>query len=957
MSFAHQLLSAVFFLSGAAALLFETLWFRQAGLTLGNGVWASSLVLSSFMAGLALGNALAARFGDRVAHPARCFAGLELAIAASGVGLVWLLPALTPWLAPLLGPLLDEPWLVNPLRLAIGFALLLAPATAMGATLPILVKALVRRDADFGPALGRLYGCNTLGAVAGALAGELVLIGWLGVSGTAWVAGALDVLAALGALGVWRRAGASTRPAATATRRAATPERRAAARLLGAAFGCGACMLALEVVGFRFLLLYVDPGRISFAVMLAVVLAGIGLGSLAAGAWLRRRPGVACRAAPLALACGAAVVASYAGFRFAVEPFGSGTLLEVRHIALVAAALLGPAALGSGLLFPLIGASLRRQVPSETRATGWLTLANTLGAALGSLLGGFVLLPGIGMERSLFGVALGYGGVALLLRGGAAREPAPRLARRLGWAAAGVYALAVLAFPHGLMERRYLRTIVERLDLGGQLERVATREGSSETILYLRQDYLGEPHSYRMVTNGFSMSDTAVQAKRYMKLYVYLPEILRGELRDALLISYGVGSTARALVDTRSLEHIDVVDISKEILEMSAIVYPDPDEHPLRDPRVEVHVEDGRYFLETTQRRYDLITGEPPPPKAAGVVNLYTREYFALIRERLREGGVNTYWLPAHALTPSDARAIVRAYCDVFEDCSLWAGAGLDWMLVGSRGGAWHRDAERFAKPWRDPRVGPELRALGFERPEQIGALFMADASDLAALTADTQPLVDDFPKRLSRQSLPRDEAEAAFAAWMNTASARRRFPHSDFVQSAWPPEWIEPTLPYFEFQALINQLGFQTRPARGPQEPALHALLTRTPLETLVLWTLRVHHDSLRILDRHLERGGDPRPHLGVLASRALARRDYARAEELFGEASRWQPGQPDLVYLRIFSLCMDGRIGEAEQLAAGSLPAMPEGAEQSPYWRWMGETFGLRLPRAGLQLGSLRP
>ncbi len=136
------------------------------------------------------------------------------------------------------------------------------------------------------------------------------------------------------------------------------------------------------------------------------------------------------------------------------------------------------------------------------------------------------------------------------------------------------------------------------------------------------------------------MSGTGWGARRYMKLYVYLPVALHPDPKSALLISYGVGSTAKALTDTPDFQTIDVVDISPEILEMSAIVYPVPSDHPLNDPRVTVHVEDGRYFLQTTKQTFDLITGEPPPPIMAGVANLYSREYFQLIHDRLAEGGM-----------------------------------------------------------------------------------------------------------------------------------------------------------------------------------------------------------------------------------------------------------------------------------------------------------------------------
>jgi spermidine synthase len=496
------------------------------------------------------------------------------------------------------------------------------------------------------------------------------------------------------------------------------------------------------------------------------------------------------------------------------------------------------------------------------------------------------------------------------------------------------------------METHYLETIVERLDQGGRLELAATREGTSETVLYLREDYLGQPRSFSMATNSYSMSGTPVQARRYMKLYVYLPDMLHGELRDALLISYGVGSTARALTDTQSLERIDVVDISREILEMSAIVYPDPADHPLHDPRVEVHVEDGRYFLQTTKRRYDLITSEPPPPKAAGVVNLYTREYFELIHSRLRDGGVNSYWLPVHSLTDSDAKAIIRAYCDVFEDCSLWAGSGLDWMLVGSRDGRWHRDIDRFERPWRDPEVGRELKALGFERPEQIGALFMADANSLDELTRDVLPLIDDFPKRLSRERLDIKAAEATFAPWMNTDSARARFSDSPFIQHAWPPELIEASLPYFEIQSLINGLGLKTRGQASIQESVLHDLLTETSLETLVLWQMHVDHVVLGILDDHLAEGGDPSPHLAILATRAIAERRYAEAVDFLARASIQRPDDSRMFFLRLFALCMDGRTAEAEALIAGVVSRLPTDTEASLYWQFMGETFGLRGP-----------
>ena len=131
-------LCAIFFISGASALIFEALWFHQAGLAFGNSVWASSLVLSGFMGGLALGSATAVWRGDRLGPPVRAYAVLEVVIAISGVSLVFLLPSLGAVTNPLLEIFISQPWVLNPLRLFFAFAFLLIPSTAMGLTLPLL---------------------------------------------------------------------------------------------------------------------------------------------------------------------------------------------------------------------------------------------------------------------------------------------------------------------------------------------------------------------------------------------------------------------------------------------------------------------------------------------------------------------------------------------------------------------------------------------------------------------------------------------------------------------------------------------------------------------------------------------------------------------------------------------------------------------------------------------------
>ena len=190
-------LVTIFFLSGIAGLTFETLWFRLAGLSLGNSVWSAALVLAAFMGGLTLGNGLVARLHGRIARPIRLYAVLELGIGVGSFLVVLALPRLSSALAPVFASIVDAPWPLNAVRLGSAFALLVLPTTAMGATLPLLTEALSRSNPNFGANLGKLYGWNTLGAMLGAIGTEAVLVRFVGIAGSGSIAMSLNLLAGL----------------------------------------------------------------------------------------------------------------------------------------------------------------------------------------------------------------------------------------------------------------------------------------------------------------------------------------------------------------------------------------------------------------------------------------------------------------------------------------------------------------------------------------------------------------------------------------------------------------------------------------------------------------------------------------------------------------------------------------------------------------------------------------
>jgi predicted membrane-bound spermidine synthase len=938
-------LYTISFISGASALVFETLWFRQAGLALGNSVWASSLVLSAFMGGLAFGNAVAARYGGRSADPARLYAVAEVVIALTGVGLVYLLPAFGAALVPWLRPLMEHVWILNFLRLLTAFIFLLIPSTAMGVTLPLLTKALIGFDPNFGSVLGRLYGWNTLGAVLGAIVPEMYLLRYLGVREMALVAGLLNLSAAAGA--VWlstRIRGPAASVETTNPSRISGGSRR---RWLVAAFLSGFCLLALEVVWFRFLLFFIRGHSVSFALMLGVVLGGIAVGGLIASRWLRLRREAYRHAASVAFAAGLVVMTEYANFFLGVRDL-SGAIVEPAEILWIGTLLMFLPSLLSGIFFVLAGAALRTILSSETGAAGLLTLSNTAGAALGSLVAGFLLLPFLGIEKSFFLTSLLYGAVGAVLF---VESPPPR---RAAMAMAASLLIGFSFFPFGSMKSRYLSITIGWHLRPGEGRVTAIREGLLETVVYLEHRWLDRPLYYRMLTNSYSMSGTAYPSRRYMKLFVYWPVAVHPNPRHALLISYGVGNTAKALTDTKSIETIDVVDISRDILEMNTYAYPSEAEQPLRDPRVRVHVEDGRFFLRTTDQRFDLITGEPPPPGVRGVVNLYSREYFGFLRARLAEGGIVTYWFPLHSLSDVSAKSVIRAFCDVFEDCSLWNGAGSDLMLAGTRNARGPVSEEIFLRQWRNPDLAPELAALGFERPEQLGALFIGDAEYLRGLTQDSRPVTDNFPKRITAPIRSVEEKDRMFRSLTDATASRERFRRSDLIRMLWPEPILRASLPYFKVQGILNELLYSERMNSDNAIGDVNFLLTQTPLRALPLWLMGSSPDVQRVVE-DLDEAQRSRPevqfHLGI---RQLSERNYAAAAESLGRAEESPGLQQEAFRYRVYAMCMSGERGRAQKLLASIFKreeerlhkldvTQPDRIQLPPFWLWIKNNFGV--------------
>ena len=267
-------------------------------------------------------------------------------------------------------------------------------------------------------------------------------------------------------------------------------------------------------------------------------------------------------------------------------------------------------------------------------------------------------------------------------------------------------------------------------------------EGINETLAVVQE---GEDRG--LVTNGHHMSGTSFTAQRYMRAFVHVPLMHIDAPDTALVICFGVGNTAHAASIHAELERIDVVDLSENVLRHAGY-FARTNHDVLRDPRLQVFVNDGRHHLRLQpDATYDLITLEPPPITHAGVSALYSVEFYRLAKSRLKPGGIMTQWLPAWMTTRAASLAIIRAFVDAFPESVLLAGERSELILMGVNGDRLEIDPDRvLEKIETNPALRADLEKMRAKTPTELIGMFAASAETLRKATELSPAVSDDYP-------------------------------------------------------------------------------------------------------------------------------------------------------------------------------------------------------------------
>jgi spermidine synthase len=750
-----RLVYIYFFISGITALVYEIIWTRQLTLVFGHTVYSVSIVLSAFMAGLGFGSYVWGNMIDRAtadkekAPPLLVYGRIEILIFATSAVLSLIFSEFDVFYAWMHRWLPESPILFNVLKAVLAFGLIFIPTTFMGATLPIISKYYVTDNTRLGTQIGYLYSINTLGAAVGCVLTGFIFISAFGVLQTALFASCANLMIGIGCMRIYQEEHPGQKtpwrlpkiewPAVTLS---------AEQKLwMGIAFVCGFTALSYEVLWTRLLVFSIASTVYSFSLMLAVFLLGICLGSLLAVPLMARVASL--RTVLIALQAGIGVYVLFTLFSMQSllsVPWNSYNLTNsgqtFLHYFKDSAALMLLPTLLFGMSFPVLIKLVAGGHEHIGRGTGQIYSANTLGAILGSLVAGFVFLPWLGTEKSLMAVAtLNLLMVPLLF--GTGDYSTPTLRKGVASVAvAGVLALNVL-LPGNLLDRFFMRDSVGQRDVS---ELLYFEEGLTDTVAVFQDEYgVLDPTAKRLITNGISMSASNVIATRYMKLLAHVPILLSENPENVMVICFGTGQTTGAAGIHPRVGQVDSLELSASVLN-AAPSFKTENHDVVSNPKVNFVLQDGRNFLLTTKKRYDVITGEPPPPRTAFTVNLYTKDYYEAALSRLKPGGIMAQWIPLHSQSAEEVDMHFNTFLSVFPHAIAWMSVANEILIIGSDQPI-SIDFKKLKERMAEPTVAQALRDIFIPDATSLLSNIWFLEKEMQGLSADRPLITDNRPR------------------------------------------------------------------------------------------------------------------------------------------------------------------------------------------------------------------
>ena len=783
-------LLTLFFLSGAASLVYEAVWNRLLVLQMGNTAYSLTTILTVFMGGLALGSFVGGRVASRLDDPLRTYGWLELGIGIYCAFVPFGIAALEPVMRWMYNAWFETFLAFSLFQFLACGAVLLLPIVAMGATLPIVSDFVARQSSAVSSSVGLAYGINTFGGFAGVMGGGLLLIPALGLATSNSVAAAMSATAGVVALVVSRVLGspgparAADEPEAESSPSADSPF--PVPLLFAALAASGFASMTYQVAWTRVITLSIGSVTYSFPLIVGGFIGGLAVGAAVLGR-LGDRPG----STPLLLVMCQLSIAAVAGLSMpflgdlpvrmtlaVMEYSDSFAALQFAKFAAVFGVVFVPTFFMGGMLPLATRAVAERRRDGVGAAVGRAYASNTVGTIVGSFLAGFVLVPAIGMQETIaFAVAVNalVGGALLFFSGifdGVMRPVASAVAA-LG--------LAYVGFSTPDWDRTvltsapYLHAPLYAKNANATADDVRLALAKKAGIAYYREDYATtvtvlDDRTHRYLYVGGKLD--AISENASQSLLGHIPMLLHPNPKDVLVIGLGSSESVAATLEHPEVESATCIEISPAVAEAAERFF-QLEQRPLSDERLDLRIGDGRVHIAMTDDTYDVIVSQPGNPWMAGASALFTREYFEGMKARLRPGGVVSVWVQGFSASAENVNALIGTFGSVFEHFDLWETRVLgDYILTGYLEPL-AIDPVRVDERMRSPRVRANLGSQHIEDAADLLGYFVTSAERARRLPGADRINTDDhnfLETELQGELLLRHEIEV----FQSLSSARR---------------------------------------------------------------------------------------------------------------------------------------------------------------------------------------
>jgi spermidine synthase len=702
----HSIIALLFVISGGLGLVYQIVWFKYLSLFLGNTTYAQTIVLATFMGGLAIGSAWWGRTVDRIKHPLRLYAFLEL-----GIGVYCLLyPKFLEFLKSVFisivvsAQLPSDGTAVLLLKFLTSLCSLIIPTIFMGGTLPILVRFISHKLEESGRNIAILYFLNSFGAVAGSLLAGFFFIRILGLSTTVYIAGIVNLL--IGGVAVLlsmvRLEQEVPLPGEIEEPEILFPRRQIMIAVAVAGIS-GLAAMIYEVTWVRLLIPVLGSSTYSFSLMLVAFISGITIGSFIVSSLVQRVKNLSALLAWCQVAIVLSMLATLPLYERIPYEFWKAASILTRSDAtypifltiqfLFGFALMIIPTIFLGMSLPIATRIASRGIRVLGKSVGNVFAINTLGTVIGSLVAGLVLIPLIGIKHTIeFGIACNLcAGFLILFFSGTVQRRQIAIAIPIVLCAAIFYMIFVPTWNRNVMLSGVFRRINSNAECPSDYNEFVNQTGITN-ILYYKEGAAatvgviegrhGTENQKVLIVNGkpdaSSKGDLPTQV-----LLGQLPCFIHPNPQNALVIGLGSGVTVGSVL-THPVQHVDCVEISPEVVEASAH-FNEMNHRPLSDPRTTLYVEDALAYLKLTPRLYDIIISEPSNPWIAGIGNLYTTDYFEECKRRMNSGGLMVQWFHLYEMSDDLFQLVVRTFQSSFPYVSIWQPLSDDVIMIGSR--------------------------------------------------------------------------------------------------------------------------------------------------------------------------------------------------------------------------------------------------------------------------------